>query len=367
MRPIPARFLAFALLILTGAYANQPTLAQDTPPLPASGEIVQFVESSELGVTLPRGDDPATVEIAVRNLTATEQTVAFCFLEGTATCANSPVTIATDGEEAIAPPGITTFRLSISATGVETDRSGFLVTLIDGQVQDIRPMTIAHESLAVAAWHILAAGLLAAIVFTFARKTSLHGSRKRPIVDNPSFKGWATSVTVAAGIGTLFLNEFPGGSSTLPPGNEFAILGILFALMIFIAPLIYGLNTKPADSNALVAGESITTPAVTGMWRLFWVVIALSVWAFTGTALIVGLSIADAWDAGTLSFPSTIILAVACLTVFAILALHSWRQIDRITSEEPLSTTQLVLSGVTDIQSVRIIVQPHVRHRFSGL
>jgi hypothetical protein len=368
MRSIPALVLAL-LVTLLGANAFQDTLAQDAPPVAAPGELIELVASAELDVTIPQGDDPATTDVTIRNLTATDQVFAFCFLEASpaATCAESPVTIAIDGDGILAPLSVATIRLTITETGDATDRSGFLVATIDGQAQVVRPMTMTHETFAVAAWNILAAALLVALVFTFARKISMHGSRKRPLVDNPSLKGWATAVTVATGVGAPLLTGFLGGESTLLPGREFAILGILFALMIFIAPLIYGLNRKPADSNTLVAGESATTPPIMGIWRLFWVSIALSVWAFTGTALTVGLFIADAWDAGTLSFPNTLILAGACLAMFAILALHSWRQIDHITTEEPLSTTQLVLSGVTDIQSIRVIVQPHIRHRFSGL
>lgn len=369
MRLKPLFLLSLILLGLFGALAIRDTPAQDVPPATTPVPLIEFVEPADLDVTIPKGNDSATVEVTVRNLTATDQTVAFCFLEraATATCADSPVTIDAGDDGTIAPYSISTVRLTITTTGPDTDRSGFLVSTIDGQTQAIRPMTTTHETFTVAAWHILAVGLLVAVVFTFTRKLSLHGARKRPLVDNPSLKGWATAVTVVTGIGAPIVKEFLGGSSTLLPGGEFAILGILFALMIFIAPLIYGLNTSPADSNTLVAGESATTPPIMGTWNLFWLSIALSVWAFTGAALTVGLSIADAWDAGTLSFPNALILAIACLAVFAILAFHSWRQIDHITCEEPLSTTQLVLSGVTDLQSVRVIVQPHARHRFSGL
>jgi hypothetical protein len=370
MRSLPVLSLAlFLLFSLFGATNARETLAQDAPPATASGQLVQFVESSEFDVSIPRGDGPATMDITVRNLSDAEQAVAFCFLEPTptATCADSPVSFAIEGNDSIAPHTVATLHLSVTQTGKPEDLSGFLVTTVSGQVQDIRPVTLTHEGFVVSALHVLAVGLLFAVIFTFARKTSLHGARKRPIVDNPSFKGWATAVTVATGIGAPLLKEFLGGRSTLLPGREFAILGIFFALMIFIAPLIYGLNTKPADSNTLVAGENTTTPPIMGTWGLFWVSIALSVWAFTGTAITIGLYIADAWDAGALSFANTLILAGACLVVVVILALHSWQQIDQICSEEPLSIAQITMSGVTDIQTMRVIIQPQVRRRFSGL
>ncbi len=369
MRSNPLPFLLLVLLGLFGGLAVHDTTAQDASPATTPGASIEFVESSGLDLTIPQGDTPATVDITLRNLSSTQQTVTFCFLERTpnATCADSPVTVDAGDDGVLAPNSVSTVRLTITQAGRQIDLSGYLVATIDGQAQAIRPITLTHETFTVAVWHILAASLLVAVVFTASRKVSLHGARKRPIVDNPSLKGWATAVTVATGIGAPLLKELLGGESTILPGGEFAILGVLFALMIFIAPMIYGMTTNPADSNTLVAGESTTTPPIMGTWRLFWLSIALSVWAFTGTALTVALFIADAWDAGTLSFPNAIILAGACLAVFAILAFHAWRQIDHITSEEPLSTAQLVLNGVTDIQSVRVIVQPHVRHRFSGL